>query len=293
MPRATTDQGIEIEYETFGDPSDPALLLVSGYTSQLLAWQEGLCGALVAKGFHLIRYDNRDVGLSTKLHGQLTSPMKVGKAMRNGDTVPEVPYLLSDMAIDGIGLLNALGIDKAHVAGMSMGGMIAQTMAIEHPARVASLTSIMSTPGDMRIGRPTPEARNALLAPPALDRDSYIKGSTRALVWASKRYGDPAEIQRRAAENYDRSFYPEGSLRQLAAIFASGDRSDLLRQLDVPTLVIHGRDDTLIRPEGGRVTAELISGSVYVEIADMGHDLPKPLWPLYADLLCGLARRAT
>jgi len=292
MPRATTDHGIEIEYETFGDPADPTLLLVNGYTSQLLAWQEGLCEAFVAQGLHVIRYDNRDVGLSTKLHGERAYPMKVAKAMRDGEPVPEVPYLLSDMAADGIGLLSALGIDRAHVAGMSMGGMIVQTMAIEHPDRVASLTSIMSNPGDVRVGAPTPEARDALLTAPALDRDGYIEGSTRALVWASKRYGDPVELRRRAAEDYDRSFYPEGSLRQLAAIYASGDRSDALRELDVPALVVHGRDDTLITPEGGRVTSELIPGSVYVEIADMGHDLPKPLWPLYADLVGGLARRA-
>ncbi|MEL6893310.1 MAG: alpha/beta hydrolase, partial [Actinomycetota bacterium] len=164
MPRATVDTGMEIEYETFGDPGDPTLLLVNGYTSQLLAWQVGLVEAFVAQGLHVVRYDNRDVGLSTKLDGQRANPMKVQRAIRDGGEVPDVPYRLTDMAADGMGLLTALGVERAHVAGMSMGGMIVQTMSIEHPDRVLSMTSIMSNPGDVRIGAPTPEARDALSA---------------------------------------------------------------------------------------------------------------------------------
>ncbi len=283
---------MEIEHETFGDPADPTLLLVNGYTSQLVAWRVDLCEAFAAQGFHVVRYDNRDVGLSTKLDGQRANPMKVARAVRDGEDVPSVPYVLSDMAADGIGLLTQLGIERAHIAGMSMGGMIVQTMAIEHPDRVRSMTSIMSSPGDSRVGNPTPAARDALLAPPPADRAGYIAASSRSMVWASKRYGDPVELERRAAEDYDRMYYPEGAVRQLAAIYASPDRSDALARLDVPSLVIHGSDDTLITPDGGRRTAELLPGSVYVEIADMGHDLPAPLWPRFADLNGSHARRA-
>ncbi len=292
MAKALVSTGLEIEYETFGDPADPTLLLVNGYTSQLLAWPSDLIGFLVAVGLHVVRYDNRDAGLSGKLDGQRAYPIKVQRAVLAGDPVPPVPYTLSDMAADGIGLLDELGIDRAHVAGMSMGGMIAQVMAIEHVDRVASLTSIMSTPGDLRVGKPTPEARDALLAPPPLDRDGYIAASERAKVWASRAYWDPDRARRRAAEDYDRSFYPEGSVRQLAAIYASPERSTSLTELDVPTLVLHGRDDTLITPDAGQLTAELVPGAVYAEISDMGHDLPEPLWQLFADLIGGHARRA-
>ncbi|MEM1333879.1 MAG: alpha/beta fold hydrolase [Actinomycetota bacterium] len=292
MPRISVDTGMDLEFETFGDPSDPTLLLVNGYTSQLLAWPVELCEALVAHRLHVVRYDNRDVGLSTKLDGQRANPMSVQRRIRDGETPPPVPYLLSDMAADGVGLLSALGIEAAHVAGMSMGGMIVQTMAIEHPARIRSLTSIMSSPGDPAVGRPTPEARDALLAPPALDRETHVANSVRSLVWASKRFGDADEIRRRAAEDFDRMFYPEGSIRQLAAIYASPDRSSALAALTVPTLVLHGSDDTLITPDGGRRTAELVPGATYVELADMGHDLPRPLWHTLADLIGGHARRA-
>ena len=290
MPRATLPTGIEIEYETYGDESDPTLLLVNGYTSQMLGWDVGLVERFVAQGLHVVRYDNRDVGLSTKLDGQHVAPMKVLRRVLDGETVTDVPYTLSEMAADGMGLLDHLGVDRAHVAGVSMGGMIVQTMAIEHPDRVASLTSIMSSIGDQRVGKPTDEAREALLAAPPTDRDAYVENSLRVKVWASKRHFDPDAVQVRAAAEFDRSFYPEGSTRQLAAIYASGDRSDRLAGLDVPTLVIHGRDDTLITPGGGERTAELIPGSRYVLLSDMGHDLPEPLWPVFAELIGGHVR---
>ena len=290
MPRATLPTGIEIEYETYGDESDPTLLLVNGYTSQMLGWDVGLVERFVAQGLHVVRYDNRDVGLSTKLDGQHVAPMKVLRRVLDGETVTDVPYTLSEMAADGMGLLDHLGVDRAHVAGVSMGGMIVQTMAIEHPDRVASLTSIMSSIGDQRVGKPTDEAREALLAAPPTDRDAYVENSLRVKVWASKRHFDPDAVQARAAAEFDRSFYPEGSTRQLAAIYASGDRSDRLAGLDVPTLVIHGRDDTLITPGGGERTAELIPGSRYVLLSDMGHDLPEPLWPVFAELIGGHVR---
>jgi pimeloyl-ACP methyl ester carboxylesterase len=293
MPRAALSSGIEIEYEAYGNPGDPTLLLVSGYTSQMLGWDVGLVEHFVAQGLHVVRYDNRDVGLSSKLDGQKVTPMKVLRATLDGAPVPEVPYTLSEMATDGIGLLDHLGVDRAHVAGMSMGGMIVQTMAIEHPERVASLVSVMSSIGDQRVGKPTTEAREALLAPPPRERSAYIESALRAQTWASKRHFDADAVRARAAAEYDRCFYPEGATRQLAAIYASGDRSEALARLDVPTMVIHGRDDTLITPSGGERTAELIPGSRYVLLADMGHDMPRPLWPVYAELVGGHIRVPT
>jgi len=289
MARAVLPSGIELEYETFGNPTHPTLLLVCGYTSQLSGWDSRLCEQFVAQGLHVVRYDNRDVGLSTKLSGTV-QPMKVLSAVLAGESIPDVPYTLSDMASDGIGLLDHLGVERAHIAGVSMGGMIVQTMAIEHPERIASLTSIMSSPGDPRCGAPTPEARTALLTPPPSDREAYIEASTRAEVWASKRYVDHEAMKARAAADFDRSFYPEGATRQLAAIYASGDRSEALRTLDVPTLVIHVRDDTLITPSGGETTAELIAGAKYLLVNDMGHDLPVPLWPTFAEVIGGHVR---
>jgi pimeloyl-ACP methyl ester carboxylesterase len=279
-----------LEYVTAGDPSHPPLLVVNGYTTQLISWPQGYIDRLVDQGLFVIRYDNRDVGLSTKLDGRHVSPGAVLSAALQGEPLPEVPYTLSDMAADGIGLLDHLGIDRAHIVGNSMGGMIVQTMAIEHPDRVASVTSVMSSTGDPRVGRPTPEARDALLAPPPTERAEYIEASQNSLVWASKRFADPAWLRTNAAAQYDRCFYPEGSTRQLAAIYASGDRSAGLAALDVPMLVIHGRDDTLITPEGGERTAELVAGSRFLLLADMGHDHPEPLWPVLAEAIGGHVR---
>lgn len=292
MPRATLVSGIELEYDTFGDSANPTLLLVCGYTSQMTTgWEAGLCAEFVAQGLHVVRFDNRDVGLSSKLDG-MVNPMKVIAAMNAGEETPPVPYRLSDMAADGIGLLDHLGIDRAHIAGVSMGGMIVQTMAIEHPDRVLSLTSIMSTTGDPSVGQASPEARDALLAAPALDRQAFIDAAPRYAVWASKRHVDIDAMRERAARDFDRSFYPQGATRQLAAIYASGDRTEGLRGLDVPTLVIHGRDDTLIVRSGGEATAAAIAGSKFLLLADMGHDLPPPLWPVFAEAIGGHVRTA-
>jgi pimeloyl-ACP methyl ester carboxylesterase len=258
----------------------------------MLSWNVDLVDQFVQQGLFVIRFDNRDVGLSTKLDGQTARPMEVLEAVLASEPLPEVPYTLSDMAADGIGLLDHLGIETAHIAGMSMGGMIVQAMAIEHPDRVATLTSIMSSPGDPLVGRPTPEARNALLAAPQTDRQAYIDQSVDAKVWASQRYYDENAVKDLAAAAYDRCFYPEGATRQLAAIYATGDRSAELVQLDVPTLVIHGRDDTLITPEGGERTAELIPGARYLFLSDMGHDLPRPLYPVFAEAIGGFIRSA-
>ena len=293
MSRAVLPSGIELEYVTTGDPTNPPLLVVNGYTSQLISWPQGHIEQLVAQGQFVNRFDNRDVGLSSKLDGQAVSPGAVLSAALQGEPLPEVPYTLSDMAADGIGLLDHLGIDRAHIVGNSMGGMIVQTMAIEHPERIASVTSVMSSVGDPRVGRPTPEARDALLAPSPSDRDDYIAASLTSQIWASKKHCDLDWLQEVAAAQFDRCFYPEGATRQLAAIYASGDRSDGLAALGVPMLVIHGRDDTLITPEGGARTAELVPGSRYLLLADMGHDHPAPLWPVLAEAIGGHVRVTT
>jgi pimeloyl-ACP methyl ester carboxylesterase len=279
MTRATLPSGIELEYDTFGSPGDPTVLLVMGFTAQMTAWDPRFCESIASHGRHVVRFDNRDCGLSTTLDGRHVDPMAVMQAVLGGAELPPVPYTLSDMGDDAIGLLDHLGVDRAHVVGASMGGMIVQTMAIEHPERLASVTSIMSTIGDVAYGKPSPEALGVLLAPPPPDRDEFVARAADNAVWSSKRYFDVDEARTAAAAAFDRSFYPEGASRQLAAIYASGDRSALLPSVTVPMLVIHGLDDTLIDPSGGRRTAELVPGATLLELADMGHDMPEPLWP--------------
>lgn len=281
MPRATVTTGMELEYDTFGDPSNPALLLVMGFTAQMTAWDQEFCTMLADGGRFVIRFDNRDCGLSTKFDGVAVDMDAVMTALLLNQ--PElvqgkVPYTLSDMAADAVGLLDHLGIERAHMVGASMGGMIVQTIAIEHPTRTSALTSIMSMTGEVEYGQATPEAQAALLTPPPADRQGYIDSSQSWTVYMRKRYRDLDDVRRRAAESYDRCFYPEGASRQLAAIVASGSRADGLRSLDMPTVVIHGLDDQLITPSGGQRTAELIPGAEPVMVEDMGHDMPKPLW---------------
>ena len=280
MPRAQLTTGIELEYETFGSPEDPTLLLVMGLGAQLTRWDVALCQMFVDRGLHVVRFDNRDCGLSTGFEGRPVDPMAVIAARRAGQPAPPVPYTLSDMAADAVGLLDHLGVARAHVVGASMGGMIVQRMAIEHPERLVTMTSVMSMPGDPSVGRPTPEASAALLAPPPTDRETFIaESAARGLVWASKRYADVDRLCAEAARDFDRAFRPDGTPRQLAAIYADGDRSERLAAVAVPTLVIHGRDDTLIDPSGGERTAEVIPGARLVLFDDMGHDFPEPLWP--------------
>jgi pimeloyl-ACP methyl ester carboxylesterase len=285
MPRVsvttTNPERIDVEYETFGSSGDPALLLVMGFTAQLTAWDEGFCQALADRGRYVIRFDNRDSGLSTHFDGVRVDPQALLKARLAGEPLPPAPYDLSDMGNDGFGLLDALGIERAHLVGASMGGMLVQTMALEHPERCLSMTSIMSSPGDPRAGKPTKEALAVLMTPPPTDRDAYVaNAAVNGAVTGSKRYFDPAKAQARAAVAFDRAFYPEGASRQMAAIYASGDRTERLHGLTVPTLVLHGRDDTLITPSGGTLTAEAIPGAHLLLLADMGHDIPEPLWPV-------------
>jgi pimeloyl-ACP methyl ester carboxylesterase len=282
MAQITTSAGIALEYDTVGALGDPPLLLIAGYASQMISWPRAFCEILAAGGRFVIRFDNRDCGLSTKLDGQGAELADVIAATSAGD-FPKArelaAYTLSDMAEDVVALLDALGIELAHVIGASMGGMIAQTMAIEHPQRLLTLTSIMSTTGEPEYGRSTPEAREALLTPPPSDRTGFIAAAQRTLVWRSKRYPELAEARRLAGESYDRCYCPQGTSRQFAAMIAGGSRAGGLAKLAVPTLVMHGLDDTLIQPSGGERTAELVPGARLLLIPDMGHDRPEPLWP--------------
>jgi pimeloyl-ACP methyl ester carboxylesterase len=282
--------GVEIAYETFGDPADPTMLLIMGLGVQMLGWDEELCRMLAGRGYQVVRFDNRDVGHSTKVEG---GPRPDVMAAAAGDA-RSASYRLDDMADDCVGLLDELGVERAHLVGASQGGMIAQTVAMRHPERVVSLTSIMSTTGDRAVGQPHPEAIPALLTRPPADRDGFID----FVVGAWRVIGSPGfevdeeALRARAGASYDRGIFPEGTARQLLAILASGDRSEALRRLDVPALVIHGADDPLIDVSGGRATAAAIPGARLELIEGMGHDLPAALWPRLVELIVENAERA-
>lgn len=293
MPQITAN-GISIEYETHGNPSDPPLLLVMGLGAQLTLWPIELVEALVGHGYYVIRHDNRDIGLSEKFgHAGIPNFRKVA-LLRMFGIRTKVPYRLSDMAADAAGLLDALGIDSAHVVGGSMGGMIAQLMAIEHAPRVRTLTSIFSTTGNPRLPRPRPEAMNALLdrAPANATLDDVIPIGIRvARAIGSPAYPTPEDrLRERIARDFHRSFYPEGPARQIAAIMDDGDRRKRLKKVTAPTLVIHGTDDPLVPVEGGRDTARAIPGAKLHEIPGMGHDLPLELVDEIAAAIAAHAR---
>lgn len=281
--------GIEIAYETFGDPGGRPLLLVMGLGTQMVAWHEEFCGALVDLGFHVVRYDNRDTGLSTHLDD---APPPDVMAALGGDT-SSASYMLEDLADDAVALLDHLGIDRAHVVGASMGGMVAQTVAIRHPARVASLASIMSTPAPA-VGSATPEAMAALLAPPATNRDEALQRARATYeVIGSPGYPlDVAWLETISGEAYDRAYDPAGMARQLVAIHASGDRTPALRALRVPTLVVHGDADPLVQVAGGHATAEAVPGAELLVLEGMGHNLPRELWPQITEAIARIAERA-
>jgi pimeloyl-ACP methyl ester carboxylesterase len=285
MPIAPVN-GIQICYDTFGDPAHEALLLVMGFTAQMTAWDDQFCALLAAHDRYVIRFDNRDCGLSTHLNGVRVDLAGVLAAWESGGPMPAVPYDMHDFANDAVGLLDHLKIIRAHIVGASMGGMIVQTIAIDHPSRVRTMTSIMSTTGEKEFYRWDPATRAALSASPPVERDAYIAHSVATWrILGGKRWFDPDGAAARAAASFDRAFYPEGAIRQTAAIRASGHRADGLRALSIPTLVIHGREDMLIQPIGGERTAELIPGANLLLLHDMGHDLPKPLWPLITDAI--------
>ena len=289
MPRAsftsTDNRQIELEYDHFGNPTNPALLLIMGFTAQMVAWEEEFCQQIADRGHFVIRFDNRDCGLSTKLHGVPSNSDAVIMAAMMETEMPPVPYTLSDMAADAMQVLDHLNIERAHIMGASMGGMIAQTVAIEHPHRVKTLISVMSQPGELTVGQPTQEAMELIVTPAPSDRDEYIAFAPKWQLWQSKKYRSDEVSRRNAIRDFDRSNYPEGGPRQMAAIYASGSRAEGLQKLQIPTLVIHGTEDQLITPSGGERTAELIPNSTLLMVEDMGHDLPQPLWPLYVDAI--------
>ena len=278
---------IEIYFDTFGDPDDVPLLLIMGLGSQAIQWHDDLCNTFVDRGFFVIRYDNRDVGLSTKFDDvHVDFATEFLKAFGGQQDQVKAPYLLADMAADAVGLLDHLRLDAAHVVGVSMGGMIAQQLALDAPSRVLTLTSIMSTTGDGDVGMPHPEAAATLVRAPAADREGYIDGYVE--TWrtiGSPNYFDETEIRTRGGAMYDRCYNPLGTGRQLLGIIASGSRADRLRHLAIPTLVVHGTLDPLIDVSGGRRTAEVIPGADYIEIEDMAHDLPRQLWPVYVEAI--------
>ena len=280
---------VEIACETFGDPADPPVVLVMGLATQMLGWPDGFCEALAERGHFVVRFDNRDIGLSTHLHD---APAPNAMAAFAGDT-SSASYTLSDMAGDTVGLLDALGLDSVHLVGASMGGMIAQTVAIEHPERLRSLTSIMSTTGDASVGQPTDQALAVLLAPPARTREEAVERTVASYrVIGSPGFAfDEAALRERAGLSYDRAHDPLGVGRQLLAVLASGSRSERLRELRVPALVIHGAQDPLVRLSGGQATAEAIPGAELVVIDGMGHDLPRELWPDITGRIAALTER--
>lgn len=285
MPEVRSN-GMTLSYSTIGDPSDPALLLIMGLGAQLVDWPDEFCDMLAARGFHVIRFDNRDIGLSTWLDDL---PLPDVGAIFGGDFTT-VPYLLSDMAADTAGLLKELGIARAHVAGASMGGMIAQQLAIDRPDVVASLCSIMSTTGDRTVGHATPEAAAALMRPPATNRDDAIAGAVAGSKavgsWAFGVFDVPEDdMVRKAAAKYDRSFHPAGTARQYGAILASPDRTAALGAVTAPTLVVHGENDPLIDVSGGRATAAAVPGAELLVIPGMGHDLPRGAWEQVVDAI--------
>jgi pimeloyl-ACP methyl ester carboxylesterase len=282
MPNVTAN-GIQIEYESFGDTSDPPLLLIMGLGGQMIVWDTELCQSLADRGFHVIRFDNRDVGLSTHFHDAPTPDVVAAMV---GDT-SSASYLVNDMAADAAGLLDALGISAAHIVGASMGGMIAQTFAIEHPDKTLSLCSIMSTTGDTAVGQPTPDALEMLTTSPP----QTVEDAADSAVLASKVIGgkgfplDEERIRARTVEAWNRDHDDVGIARQLVAIVASGDRTPGLRGVTVPTLVIHGVDDPLVTPSGGEATAKAVPGAELLNLEGMGHDLPIPLWPRIVDAI--------
>jgi len=275
-----TANGIAIEYDTFGDPAGRPLLLVMGLGAQMTRWRPEFCELLVDAGHYVIRFDNRDIGLSHKFHDAgIPNMAEIFMRAQAGQPV-SAPYTLDDMADDAVGLLDALGIERAHVCGASMGGMIVQAMAVRHGPRLRSMTSIMSSTGNPELPKATPEASAALVSPAGTTLDEVLdRAVSVARVIGSSVYLDDAEtIRARARADFERSFYPIGVARQMAAIAASGNRRPHLERVTTPTLVIHGKEDPLVPLAGGIDTHQAIPGSRLEVFEGMGHDLPEPLW---------------
>jgi pimeloyl-ACP methyl ester carboxylesterase len=289
MPRARAN-GVELEYQVDGEEAGRPLLLVQGLGAQLVTVDDGFVAELVARGLRVIRFDNRDVGLSTKLDGWKPD----FAAIWNGDRAT-VAYTLDDMADDAAGLLDAVGVPAAHVAGVSLGGMIAQLLAIRHPERVLSLACIMSTTGDRRVGQASAEAAAVLVTPMPPGRDRYLDqavANSRVVNAGSAFLFDPERVRRAAARAYDRCYHPAGPGRQLAAVMAASDRTAALRAVRAPTVVIHGEADRLVDVSGGEATAAAVPGARLLRIPGLGHELPPAVWAAVADAVAANADRA-
>ena len=287
-PEIVPANGIQICYDAFGNPNNPALLMVAGLGMQLIGWDEALCTLLVERGYWVIRYDHRDTGKSTKFDEAGIPDIA---PLMQGESI-SVPYLLRDMAADAVGLLDTLGVKKAHVLGLSMGGMIAQTIAIYFPERVESLISIMSTTGERSVSMPKPEGLSLIMAPPAIDLESHIQNN---LIWAKANNGsafpiNESAIREEATATWERGTYPPGTVRHTAAILASGSRQEALKKLTIPTLVIHGKADIIVPVEGGIATAEAIPNAKLMLIDGLGHALPPELWPEVVDAIAAHAK---
>jgi pimeloyl-ACP methyl ester carboxylesterase len=280
---------LELVYETIGDASGSPLLLVMGLGMQLIHWDTEFCELLADRGFFVIRFDNRDAGLSTQIDAPVPNIMRLMAGMPT-----RVPYLLEDMAHDAFGLLDELELERAHLVGTSMGGMIAQTMAIARPERVLSLASMLSTPGDRRVGTPKLRVWSILTRRAPRDRDAYVEYFVRVfrMIGSPGYRADEQRVRELAGATYDRGHHPAGTARQLAAILASPSRTEALRRLDVPAVVIHGERDPLVPFRAGQATARAIPGAELVRIPDMGHDMPKELWPTFVDAIARNADRA-
>jgi pimeloyl-ACP methyl ester carboxylesterase len=286
-PQIARANGVNLCYEIFGDASAEPMLLIMGLGAQMIHWDDDFCRQLAARGFRVIRFDNRDIGKSSKLSGgKRLGPLEMLK-LRFLKIPVAAPYRLRDMALDTVGLMDALGIQSAHLVGASMGGMIAQEVAISFPQRVRSLTSIMSTTGNPKVPPPTREAAAMLMAPPPATREEFFERF--AQTWKILRVGsfpqDEALDRARAERTFERGLNPAGVGRQLRAILASGSRKKRLASVKAPTLVIHGSVDPLVRPEGGKDTAASIPGAKFLMIEGMGHALPIPMWPQIIDAI--------
>jgi pimeloyl-ACP methyl ester carboxylesterase len=288
-PATVAANGIEIAFETFGEATDPPILLVMGLGSQMLAWPDDLCADLASRGHYVVRFDNRDVGLSTHFR-QLPAPSPAGALLNRRRS----PYRIEDMADDASGLLGALGLPSAHVVGASMGGFIAQELALRHPEQVRSLTLIMTSTGSRLVGHPAPRVMARMVRRrPVLDREAAIEVVVETFrVIGSPGYPmDEERLRDVAGQGYDRAYDPAGVLRQMTAVMAQRDRTKLLRGVRVPTVVIHGLADPLVSPSGGRAIAAAVPGARFVAIPGMGHDLPRALWSRIADEIVGVATR--
>jgi pimeloyl-ACP methyl ester carboxylesterase len=281
---------IEIAYETFGRREDPPVLLVMGLATQMIGWPDDFCRQLADRGHFVVRFDNRDIGLSTHLHDAGAPDVM---SILGGDR-SSVAYELTDLADDTVGLLDALGLDRVHLVGASMGGMIAQLVALRAPGRVRTLTSIMSTTGDTSVGAPSDAALGLLLTPPAGDREGAVQRvvDTYRVIGSPGFEFDETALRDRAGLAFDRAYDPAGVARQLAAILTTPDRTRDLKSLSMPVLVIHGAEDALVNVSGGHATAAAIPDCELLVVDGMGHDLPRAVWPELIDRMTALFARA-